>query len=156
VVLGNLTLTPYLGFAFRYLDDNAQERYYGGYERESSYIYSPVGLEAAVRFGRGWSLVAVAEYDQFWVGRQKSHLSYYDRRLNDIENEQDSGYGLRGSVSIRKTAGRVAYALEPFIRYWNIDKSDLDTLTWKGTPIGQAYEPANETTEVGLMFTVVF
>lgn len=152
----NVTLTPYLGFAFRYLDDNAQEKYYGGYERESSYIYSPVGLEAAARFGRGWSLVAVAEYDLFWVGRQESHLSYYDRRLNDIENEQDSGYGLRGSVSIRKTAGRVTFALEPFIRYWDIDKSDLDTLTWKGTPIGQAYEPANETTEVGLMFNVVF
>ncbi|HAR98684.1 MAG TPA: hypothetical protein DCS11_07320, partial [Syntrophus sp. (in: bacteria)] len=82
----NVTLTPYLGFAFRYLDDNAQEKYYGGYERESSYIYSPVGLEAAARFGRGWSLVAVAEYDLFWVGRQESHLSYYDRRLNDIEN----------------------------------------------------------------------
>ncbi len=155
-VLANFTLTPYLGFAFRYLDDNAQERYYGGYERESSYIYSPVGLEAAARFGRGWSLVAVAEYDLFWVGRQKSHLSYYDRRLNDIENEQDSGYGLRGSVSIRKTAGRVTYALAPFIRYWNIDKSDLDTLTWNGTPIGWAYEPENETTEVGFLFTVVF
>jgi len=37
-------LTPYIGFGYRYLNDDASKDP-AGYERESNYLYSPIGIE---------------------------------------------------------------------------------------------------------------
>ena len=106
--------TPYIGFGYRYLLDNG-----GGlttstnakmYDRESNYLYSPIGIETSNSFNNGWSIGATLEYDYLWQGIQKSHLR--DARLydpiigyytyNNISNDQDKGYGIRGSVELQK------------------------------------------------------
>lgn len=151
------TITPYIGLGYRYLDDNSQKKSSAGYERESNYLYSPIGVEAVNNLENGWSWGVSIEYDLFWKGRQKSYLSNFVAGLNNPENDQNSGYGLRGSILIKKIVGRMSYSLEPFIRYWNIDNSDGQNMTFNGVDTGVVlYEPQNNSTEVGLKFNVEF
>ncbi|MBI4633920.1 MAG: outer membrane beta-barrel protein [Deltaproteobacteria bacterium] len=151
----SVTLTPFLGVGYRYLYDDFgghvtnKNRY--GYDRESNYYYSPIGVAAAVDLGNGWSWGATAEYDIFWWGRQKSHMNdvpgYYD-----IVNQQNSGYGARGSLLIQKKMREKVVTFEPFIRYWRIQDSEYTT-----DPAGRTwYEPLNRTTEVGIKAAIQF
>lgn len=150
-----VAITPYIGTGYRYLYDNfggswTSKNYYG-YDRESNYFYSPVGVTALINLDNGWSLGATAEYDIFWWGRQKSYMSdvpgYYD-----IVNNQRTGYGARGSLLIQKKVNDVAFTVEPFIRYWNISDSDITT-----DPAGTSwYEPNNNTTEAGVLLGIKF
>ena len=104
----------------------------------------------------GWSFGAMAEYDIFWWGKQISHLSDVDPGYNDPKNRQTRGYGLRGSVELQKKVKKVDFAIEPFIRYWNIKESKHTDWTWYGGKIGEAYEPKNHSTEYGINLLVRF
>jgi len=156
----SLMLTPFIGFGYRYLRDESNGRVTStgarGYLRESNYFYSPVGVTILNDFKNNWVIGLTLEYDLFWKGRQKSHLSDANAAYNDLENNQNNGYGLRGSLLIKKIAGRMSYSLEPFIRYWNIDKSDIQNITYNGIIWGYGWEPQNNSTEVGLRFSVGF
>ena len=160
-ISSSFTMTPFIGFGYRYLRDDMAGRITStgatGYLRESNYYYSPIGIEAANVFGKGWSAGVILEYDYFWKGMQKSYGSDVDAGYNDIENNQNSGYGVRGSISIKKQTDRVFFAIEPFIRYWNIDKSDVQNVTYFGSYTGViAWEPKNESTEIGVKFVIGF
>ncbi len=156
----NLIVTPFLGFGYRYLnDDSAGKRTStgaAGYERESNYYYSPIGVAALLEPQPDWKLRASAEYDLLWKGKQKSHLSGAISGLNDVENDQDEGYGLRGSVGLEKVGKTTDWWIDGFVRYWNIDDSDLQPITYLGQTIGLGYEPANETVQVGATVGVRF
>ena len=153
-------LTPYIGIGYRYLNDNTSGKVTSighlGYERESNYIYSPIGAKFITDLKNGWSVGAMAEYDIFWWGEQKSHFSDVDPSLNDIKNRQTSGYGLRGSVELQRKVKKIAFAIEPFIRYWNINESRHEDLTQYGITIGEAWEPKNNSTEYGINLLVRF
>ena len=145
------TLTPYIGIGYRYLNDDSSSSPYG-YERESNYIYSPIGVEIITPLENDWSLGAMLEYDYFWKGTQKSHLSDIDSGLNDPENKQKKGYGVRGSVKFQK----LDFVIEPFIRYWNIKESEDADITYDGTYVGYGWEPKNTSTEIGCKLAVKF
>lgn len=154
-------ITPYIGFGYRWLYDDGGGRVSSTgaycYDRESQYYYSPIGIETYTEFGNGWSWRIQAEFDYFWEGKQKSYLSDVHPVLySDAENKQKDGYGLKASVMFQKKVDRVSYTIAPFIRYWDIDKSELDYVTWNGVPNVSVYEPDNESTEAGIMFAVVF
>jgi hypothetical protein len=138
--------TIYAGFGFRYLDDKGSKDP-AGYDRESTYCYIPIGLRADRLLKDGWSVGATGEFDLFLVGDQKSHLG--DVGLIDVENRQNSGYGLRGSVRFEKQCENSSFTIEPFIRYWNIARSEDDELD-----IG--FEPKNNTTECGVRLIWTF
>ncbi|MDO8722670.1 MAG: hypothetical protein Q7J31_10670, partial [Syntrophales bacterium] len=154
-ILKATTIKPYLGIGYRYLNDDMSGRYTStnafGYERESTYIYSPIGIEVITTLKNGWSVGAMLEYDYFWEGTQKSHLGWQPGYY-DIENDQEKGYGLRGSVEFRKKGEKLDFLIEPFIRYWNIEDSKITTdpggTSWK--------EPKNNSTEFGIKFAVKF
>ena len=153
----SLTMTPFIGLGYRYLRDDMAGRTSPagsekGYLRESNYYYSPIGIEAVNVFDNGWSAGAIIEYDYFWKGTQKSNFSTAVAGYNDVENDQNSGYGLRGSIMIKKQTARLFFAIEPFIRYWNIDQSEIQNLTDYETVL----EPKNESTEIGVKFTIGF
>lgn len=156
----SLLLTPFIGFGYRYLRDDSSGRMTSdgswGYLRESNYFYSPVGVTLTNDFNKSWVIGLTVEYDIFWKGRQKSYISDVSYGYSDLENDQKSGYGLRGSLLIKKIVGRMSYSLEPFIVYWNIDKSDIQNITYNGVLWGYGWEPENNSTEVGLKFTVGF
>jgi hypothetical protein len=155
-----VTITPFIGLGYRYLEDDASGKISstgaGGYLRESNYYYSPIGIEVVNVIDGDWSAGVMLEYDYFWKGKQKSYLSNVDSGYNTVESKQNSGYGVKGSINIKKQTNRVFYVIEPFIRYWNIDKSDVQNLTYYGTVIGTGWEPKNESTEIGVKFMIGF
>lgn len=153
-------LTPYLGAGYRYLNDDMSGKTSttgaSGYERESHYLYSPIGLEGLVRLGDGWAIGGSVEYDYFWWGKQISHLSDVNSVFNDIENRQKKGYGVRGSLLLLKKGEQIDFLFEPFIRYWSIKQSETSDWTANGTVIGYGYEPENKSTEFGAKLALQF
>ena len=145
-----IMLTPFTGLGFRYWNDEVQSPY--GYERELTYAYSPIGLMFAMPITGRWNWGIKAEYDLFWGGEVDSHLSDLGAGWSDAHNEWDvgDGYGVRGSIWFAGDINPyVGMRIEPFVRYWNIDDSDLDTVN---TPYGQAYgyEPATTVFAAGV------
>jgi len=149
-------ITFYTGIGYRYLNDDSHEKSAGGYERESNYLYSPMGLKIIAPLEKDWSFGATAEFDIFWNGTQKSHVEDIDNGFNTVENDQDKGYGLRGSVSFQKKLNNLWIEIEPFIRYWNIEQSDPEVLKFNGIPVVNVVEPKNHSTELGVMLLIAF
>lgn len=150
-------ITPFIGIAYRYWNDDIGGM--GGYEREIEYWYSPISVKTVSPLSDKWTWGLTAEYDLFWSGKVKSYFSDVDPGLNDPKVDQDfgDGYGLRFSVRFeREFARNYALSIEPYIRYWDIDKSDTETLSYYGTPIAYVYEPENETISYGLRLSFEF
>jgi Tfp pilus assembly protein PilF len=159
-IFKSLNITPYVGIGHRYLKDDTSGRVSttgaSGYERESHYLYSPIGLESISSFKSGWSITAFAEYDYFWWGEQYSHLGDAIPGLNTVKNTQNTGYGARGSIMIQKKIKEVEFAAGPFIRYWNISESKTEPVTFYGTVVNYGQEPKNTSTEYGLKIAIKF
>ena len=150
-------LVPYFGIGYRYLDDNSQKETPSGYRREANYYYSPIGVEVITNLSHGWSITAIFEYDIFWSGKQKSHLSDYDPSWNDITNNQNRGYGCRGSVKLIKKNRYIDFTIEPFIRYWNIRISGTEIIQELGGGWYRVgWEPRNNTKEYGVKASISF
>jgi hypothetical protein len=144
-------ITPFLGIGYRYWNDDIDGP--SGYEREVEYWYSPIGIETFSPLSGAWTWGISAEYDIFWGGTVKSYLSDFLAGLNDPEVDQDSGdgYGLRFSLRFnRGFANNSALTIEPYVTYWNINESDIGTLTFYGVPIANVIEPSNETLTYGV------
>ena len=151
---------PYIGYGYRYLLDELGGRTSTtgarGYDRISQYHYVPIGLEAVIAAAGGWTFKPTVEYDYFISGSQDSKLSQAVAGLGDLSNSQDSGYGLRASFMAGTKLGSVPVEFGPFLRYWNIDNSDIGPVSYNGVTVAGGYEPANETVEVGLAVKVWF
>ncbi len=156
-VVGIATITPYVGLGYRWLQDNPQRKYPGGYQRESNYFYSPLGVDTVFDLGKGWFAAANLEYDAFIWGKQKSRFSDIDPGYNDLENRQHNGFGIRGGVSFGFKGARAGFVVEPYVRYWKIEESDVAWLTYYGSFTGDGFvEPKNKSTEVGCRVAVTF
>lgn len=155
-----ITLTPFTGFGYRYLNDDTSGKRTStgaaGYERESNYFYSPIGAEVMATLDQGWLLGMTAEYDIFWHGTQKSHLSDAVAGLSDVDNAQREGYGCRGSFKVEKKTEKLNYLVEPYIRYWRIQKSDNANVSYAGVIVGYGFEPKNTSTEYGVKLAVSY
>jgi len=154
------TITPYLGFGYRFLDDDASKMISSDgsdfYKRINHRFYSPLGIEGTMQMEDNWSIGATAEYDIFWWGRQTSYLSDISPSFNDVKNRQKKGYGLRGSVKLQHNTEKIDYLIEPFVRYWNISQSNNTNVTYSGVIVGYASEPKNNTTELGVNLGMKF
>ncbi|MHC4229768.1 MAG: hypothetical protein ACYSW0_20225 [Planctomycetota bacterium] len=149
MLLGDSLNTLYAGIGYRYLNDDSSFDP-AGYERESNYLYVPVGYQLDSSHKAGWSLGFGAEFDLFLIGEQKSYLSKFG--FNDVYNRQSSGYGYRASVRLQQKSKYSIFAIEPFYRYWDIDDSEVEYDPWG---IGWI-EPANETSEIGIQLIWIF
>lgn len=147
-------LTPYLGIGYRYLNNamggKRSTTGAAGYDRESNYVYMPFGVKTKTPLEGPWSLGFNVEYDLFLDGTQKSHLEDVSSSLSELDNDQNKGYGVRGSIQLDYQANTWNLLVEPFIRYWNIDESNIATITCGGTPCAAGYEPNNNSTEYGV------
>jgi len=153
-------LTPFVGLGYRYLNDDSSGKTSStgakGYDRESNYLYSPLGVECNGRVNDQWQIGATVEYDLFWKGWQKSHLDDANPAFNTLSNDQNHGYGLRGSIKVRRAGDRVDLVIEPYLRWWSIGNSQNANITYAGVIVGYGYEPKNETLEAGANVTVRF
>jgi len=154
-VFSSTTITPFTGLGYRFLSDNLSVDP-AGYRRFSNYVYSPIGVETKTPFGDGWAAGVNLEYDAFWFGRQYSYLSDYSSSYGDVTNDQDKGYGFRASFKLSKQTSAFNLLLEPYVIYWNIDKSKDSALVLSGSVVGTAYEPKNTSTEFGAKVGVEF
>ena len=148
-------LTPYIGIALRYLNNDVLPK---PYERESYYLYTPIGIAFITDLGKGWSLGETAEYDYFWWGYQTSHpMDQLPGLTSDIVSNQRDGYGLRGSITLGKKYKKVIFEGGPFINYWSIEKLSPHTLPYLGSPTGFVWqEPGNHSVQVGIKLAVKF
>ncbi|MCF8036891.1 MAG: hypothetical protein K9K62_08475 [Desulfobacteraceae bacterium] len=153
----------FTGFGYRYWNNDIRGA--GGYTREIEYMYQPLGVKMAGIMSNKWTWGVSAEYDFLWQGKVESHLSDVTAGLNDPEVKQTSGdgYGLKLSLNFkRKFSSKYSLNIEPYIRYWDIEKSDTETITLNGSPIYvngnplYVWEPENETTSYGLRVKFVF
>lgn len=153
-------LTPFVGVGYRYLNDDSSGKTSStgalGYERESNYFYSPIGVEFHTSLNYQWTIGVSVEYDIFWKGQQKSHLEDADPSFDMVSNDQKHGYGARGSIMLRKVGERVDIVIEPYIRWWSIKDSENANVTYAGTIVALGYEPKNETLEIGGRFGLRF
>jgi len=136
----------YLGLGYRYLNDDSSEQI-GGYERESNYLYVPLGARKDFDLAGRWDLALTGEFDVLIVGRQISHLRDVDPDLPDVRNWQWPGFGAGLSLELGHHNEKLDLALAPFLRYWWIAESDLSQ---------GYYEPENNTFEYGLSFMLRF
>ena len=150
-----LAITPYVGVGYRHLNDNMGGRKSTtgalGYDRKISYVYSPIGIDVTSAFENGWNIKLRLEYDKFWDGNVESHLGsipgYYD-----VENDQDKGYGYRGSLMFKKKGETIDFIIEPFFRYWKMKDSKYTT-----DPAGRTLlEPKNNSKEFGVNFAAEY
>lgn len=146
-------ITPYIGLGYRYLNDDSAGKTTStgasGYERESNYFYIPIGVEAATELENDWSLSVSVEYDFFVTGKQESHLGDAIAGLSTIENDQDDGFGVRGSVKVTKKMEKFDVFIEPYVRYWKVDDSEVAPITFSGVLVGFGQEPENNSVETG-------
>ena len=142
-------ITPYAGIGLRYLNNDVLPK---PYERESYYIYSPLGMGFITDLGNNWYIGESAEYDYFWWGYHTTHpMDDLPGLHEDIISYQRNGYGLRGSITLEKKYVNVAFKGGPFINYWNINKLHPQTLSYTGSPMGFVWqEPGNNSLEVGI------
>lgn len=153
-------ITPFFGLAYRYLNDDSgglrTTTGAAGYERESNYIYIPVGIEFFTPFDNGWSFTASVEYDFFVDGKQKSHLGDAVAGLNTVENDQKKGMGVRGSIKIKCESESFDFFVEPYVRYWDVDDSEISPITFSGVLVGFGLEPENNSLEAGARIGISF
>jgi hypothetical protein len=156
--VGACLLTPFSGIGYRYWNNQGEGT--GFYEREISYWYSPIGLSFFGAFSPSWTFGISGEYDFFWSGKSETHLGdvLYGRPRVHLKFTQQGGYGLRGSLWIKTQMARhFALSIEPFVRYWDIDDSEPVPDAYFGIFTGDAWiEPANQTTEYGLLLNLIF
>jgi hypothetical protein len=126
----------YAGIGYRGLnDDSTQDPY--GYDRQSNYLYVPVGLKAYYEMADHWLLGIGGEFDIMLLGLQFSGI--YEHSA--LVNVQWPGFGARVSVELRRKTPSVDLALAPFFQYWWVDDSSVSD-GW--------YEPRNNTIQAGL------
>jgi hypothetical protein len=136
-----LRLTPFLGFGYRYLNDDLSPVTPAGYDRVANYLYSPLGLQGLVRLNESWQIGGSAEYDLFWFGRQKTLWGDW------IHNDQHDGYGVRGSLRLVRESRKSNVIVEPYVIYWDIKASEVSD---------GVYEPQNRSLEAGLRVSLEF
>jgi hypothetical protein len=151
-----IVYTLYSGFGYRYWNDQGGGKTSStgnwGYDRESTYFYIPIGLEAQKDFLSGWTFGASAEFDWLIKGIQKSHLSQSPTgSWSDVTNNQSDGFGVRGGLKIMHRSKNIDVSLEPFVRYWHIGTSNQSAPYVNGqlSPANNGVEPNNRAVEMG-------
>lgn len=121
-----------------------------GYDRRSQYWYIPLSAGFTLPGWNAWKVKPKATVNYLLVGYQDSYLSGRGTGISDAHNKQDSGYGLELEVMFEKAKNGRTVTIGPFVRYWNIDKSDTTVIYQNGVPVFAGDEPHNTTTEAGL------
>lgn len=146
IELNNNRLTFFGGLGYRYLLNASGLKQsstgHSGYDRESRYMYVPLGLnyETNSKNESYWEIRG--EYLYFLFGQQTSKLSQVSANHNDITNDQEEGSGikLRAKFHFDGNSG-----IEGYMDYWDIADSKLDVS-------GNFMEPRNTTSETGIRY----
>ncbi len=154
-----LELAPYLGLGWRQLRNHAEEMGPGGYQRTSTYVYMPIGLDFTYAPTPRFSLTLNGQFDWLLHGNQYSRMTDTSGFLDDASNSQDQGFGVRVSVKAAVNLHKMGLFIEPFWRYWHIQNSAEVWYYYNGDPSMPAMsliEPFNTTQEYGIRAGISF
>ena len=152
IVYDSYVLSPYIGLGYRFLSQSggglftATGNYF--YDRQSTYNYIPLGLKRRIALADGATLETTVEYDYLISANQYQGLSAANNGggftdATNINNKQNTGYGLNASLMYRRPDG---WSFGPYWKYWNIDVSEAATYSASAQPVT---ERANTTDEFG-------
>ena len=136
--------TPFTGLGFRYLKNASGQKLsstgHSGYDRESRYMYMPLGInfETGTKNNTHWEFRG--EYLLFLYGQQTSYLG--ELGYTDFTNDQEDGSGIKLTA---KYYFDKKFGVEGYMDYWDIADSKLDVS-------GNFMEPRNTTSETGIRF----
>jgi len=145
-------LSPYIGLGYRFLSQSGGSLFTSTgnyfYDRQSTYNYIPLGLKRRIALTDGATLESTAEYDYLISGNQYNGMSAAINGggisdATNINNKQNSGYGLNASLMYRRPDG---WSFGPYWKYWNIDASE--SASYSAT-VQAVTERANTTEEFG-------
>jgi hypothetical protein len=143
----------FTGIGYRVHNNN--QVFAGGYPREISALYLPLGLNSKVGLSTNWSIRAEGEFDYLISGKTTSVMSKNGPEYGDFTNDQSSGYGIRASLRAQYQISKVSFALGPYYSYWKVDDSNSVPAKYKG---GTQYmiEPANSTSKMGISLGIIY
>lgn len=154
-------LTPYAGFGYRWYYERLKNKFTedlndGGNDVQTQYFYLPVGAELTITPAEGWRVSLDGEYDYMFWGRITNYASQISSMVNNFNNTITNGYGLRCSIKLVKEYDKFNLFIEPYFRFWDINKSDTVNVIAAGVPFATNQEASNKTTETGVRFGVEF
>ncbi|MDC2987502.1 hypothetical protein OAY20_05380 [Candidatus Pelagibacter bacterium] len=144
--LNDNRLTLFGGLGYRYLLNASGLKQsstgHSGYDRESRYMYVPLGLNYEISSTNDSYWELRGEYLHFLYGQQTSKLGQVSANYSDITNDQEEGSGikLRAKFHFDSNSG-----IEGYIDFWDIADSKLDVT-------GNFMEPRNTTSETGIRY----
>ena len=144
--LNDSRLTLFGGLGYRYLLNASGLKQsttgHSGYDRESRYMYVPLGINYETNSTNDSYWEFRGEYLHFLYGQQTSRLSQVSSNFSDVTNDQEEGSGikLRAKFYIDSSSG-----FEGYMDYWDIADSKLDVS-------GNFMEPRNTTSETGIRY----
>jgi len=141
--LVGIKIIPFSGLAYRYLINRLDELA-GGYKREQSYYYLPLGVEASIPwpYDKRFRLGARTELDILLHGKHTTGPP------DPQTFTQSSGWGFQFAPGARYDLTKeLAVTAELYFRYWKIATS---------TESGGYVEPRNATSEYGVKLGVAF
>jgi len=117
-----LRIEPYGGLGLRYLVNDLDDLP-GGYRRQQTYLYLPLGVDISLPLGNDgkWTIGLKSEFDWMFYGYHKT-----DKGLDRDFTGQD-GWGIRFTPYVRCDLNeKIALKMEGFGEYWKINESDVD------------------------------
>jgi hypothetical protein len=108
-----------------------------------------------VPLGGGLSVAVSGQYNHVFGGKATSRFSELDPELPDIDLDLNGGSGFELSAMVSIPVGKSAVRIGPFLRRWDIDRSDSLILREEDLEL-EVYEPENRTNEAGVRLTFAF
>ena len=193
IYANNTRLTPFLGLGYRYSRDKdagstqVLDDIYGSswfysngarsVKEEFKYVYIPLGFELHRPIRDLWAIQLTCEFDVILQGSSTRHYEELGPLIisaddgsghvpNAMEFDHDKGYGWRVAVRLLRSAEEVDLFIEPFVRFWKLEDSDIEQFRTDGTGTIWQYletgEPVidqvrgHEVTEYGFKAGVLF
>ncbi len=156
---GTATITPFIGLGSRILNDNSggeeTEQGFLGYDREINYAFVPIGAAVTTQIGASNTVTFSAQYNWVVGGDAESRFSDVDPEFPDLKLDIPGGHGLEASAILGVPLGRTQLRVGPFVRHWNIQRSESETFEEDGEVL-ELFEPKNKTTELGVRLSLAF
>jgi hypothetical protein len=146
-----LNITPFLGIAARYLNDQIQD----SYDREITSFYLPIGLNFTLGVTDRWAFTFAGEYDYFIDGNAVSHLNQSNSAYPIVDNTQNSGFGYRLTTGVQRAFAGWNLKISPYIDYWSVQKSNTQTFVANNQTLS-VWEPSNTSMMYGVSVSVTF
>jgi hypothetical protein len=156
IPLGNdFTLIPYLGYGFRYWSrgDSRFIPQVNAYSIKEEYYshYIPVGIQADYNVTDRLSIGATAAAHFMFTGKAKSYASEVLAGVADLDFTLGNKVGFYAEIPVTfRFTKNWAVVLTPWYEYSAFGQSDTVNITYGGTVVGYAYEPASKTNQYGV------